>query len=51
MVAFAEGEGLKVEQADALVYLQGPETGFGGIFAGQVVEHLPPAAPCASSSS
>lgn len=45
MVAFAEGEGLKVEQADALVYLQGLEDGsLGGIFAAQVVEHLPPPA-------
>jgi SAM-dependent methyltransferase len=45
MVAFAEGEGLGVEQADALVYLEGLEDGsLGGIFAAQVVEHLPPAA-------
>ena len=43
MVAFARGEGLEVEQADALAYLERLETGsLGGIFAGQVVEHLPP---------
>jgi O-antigen chain-terminating methyltransferase len=45
MVAFAAGEGLDVGQADALVYLEGIEDGsLGGIFAAQVVEHLPPAA-------
>jgi SAM-dependent methyltransferase len=45
MVAFARGEGLEVEQADALAYLESvPEGSLGGIFAGQVVEHLPPAA-------
>jgi SAM-dependent methyltransferase len=45
MVAFARGEGLVVEQADAIAYLDGLEDGsLGGIFAGQVVEHLPPAA-------
>jgi SAM-dependent methyltransferase len=45
MVAFAAGEGLDVRQADALVYLEGLEDGsLGGIFAAQVVEHLPPAA-------
>jgi SAM-dependent methyltransferase len=44
MVAYARGEGLDVEQADALGYLEGVEDGsLGGIFAGQVVEHLPPA--------
>jgi SAM-dependent methyltransferase len=43
MVAFARGEGHDVEHADALDYLEGLEDGsFGGIFAGQVVEHLPP---------
>jgi len=45
MVAFARGEGLPVEQADLLVYLEGLEDGsLGGVFAGQVVEHLPPPA-------
>jgi SAM-dependent methyltransferase len=44
MVAYARGEGLDVEQADALAYLEKqPDATFGGIFAGQVVEHLPPA--------
>jgi SAM-dependent methyltransferase len=44
MVAFAQGEGLDVEQADAIAYLdQLPDQSLGGIFAGQVVEHLPPA--------
>ena len=44
MVAYARGEGLEVEQADALAYLEGvPEGSVGGIFAAQVVEHLPPA--------
>jgi SAM-dependent methyltransferase len=45
MVAFAKGEGLQVEQADALGYLESLEDGsLGGVFAAQVVEHLPPAA-------
>ncbi len=45
MVAYARGEGLDVEQADALAYLDGLEDGsLGGVFAGQVVEHLPPPA-------
>src|ERR671936_578303 len=45
MVAFAHGEGLPVEQADLLAYLEGLEDGsLGGVFAGQVVEHLPPPA-------
>jgi len=44
MVAYARGEGLDVEQADVLAYLEGLEDGsLGGVFAGQVVEHLPPA--------
>jgi len=44
MVAFARGEGLDVAQADLLDYLQGLEdASLGGIFMGQVVEHLPPA--------
>jgi SAM-dependent methyltransferase len=42
MVAFAQGEGLEVEYADALDYLQGLEDGsLGGIFAAQLVEHVP----------
>jgi SAM-dependent methyltransferase len=45
MVAYARGEGLDVEQADALVYLDSLDEGsLGGVFAGQVVEHLPPEA-------
>jgi SAM-dependent methyltransferase len=44
MVAFARGEGLDVEQADLLEALEGTDDAtLGGIFAGQVVEHLPPA--------
>jgi SAM-dependent methyltransferase len=43
MVAYATGEGLEVEQGDALAYLdQLPDGSLGGIFAAQVVEHLPP---------
>jgi SAM-dependent methyltransferase len=43
MVAYARGEGLEVEQADALVYLEGlRDDSLGGIVATQVVEHLPP---------
>src|SRR5712691_838783 len=43
MVAYARGEGLDVDQADLLVHLESLEDGsLGGIFAGQVVEHLPP---------
>jgi SAM-dependent methyltransferase len=42
MVAFAQGEGLAVEQADLLAYLETqPDASAGAIFAGQVVEHLP----------
>ena len=45
MVAFARGEGLDVEQADALAYLDGLADGsLGGMFLAQVVEHLPPSA-------
>jgi SAM-dependent methyltransferase len=45
MVAYARGDGLEVEQADALAHLESlPDRSLGGIFAGQVVEHLPPAA-------
>jgi SAM-dependent methyltransferase len=43
MVAYARGEGLEVEQADAIAHLEGLADGsLGGIFAAQVVEHLPP---------
>jgi O-antigen chain-terminating methyltransferase len=43
MVAYARGEGLEVEQADALAYLETAAPGsLGGIFAAQVVEHLAP---------
>jgi SAM-dependent methyltransferase len=42
MVAFARGDGLDVEQADAGSYLESLADGsLGGIFMGQVVEHLP----------
>src|SRR5207247_7914081 len=44
MVAYARGDGLEVEQADAVAYLEALGDGsLGGIFMGQVVEHLPPA--------
>jgi SAM-dependent methyltransferase len=44
MVAYARGEGLDVEQADVVAYLEGlADRTLGGIFMGQVVEHLPPA--------
>ena len=43
MVAYARGEGLDVEQADAVSYLEGlADTSLGGVFMAQVVEHLPP---------
>jgi O-antigen chain-terminating methyltransferase len=43
MVAYARGEGLDVEQADALAHLEALEDGsLGGIFCAQVVEHFPP---------
>jgi SAM-dependent methyltransferase len=43
MVAYARGEGLDVEQADLVEYLGRLDEGsLGGIFMGQVVEHLPP---------
>jgi O-antigen chain-terminating methyltransferase len=43
MVAYARGEGLDVEQADALEHLAGLDDGsLGGVFLAQVVEHLPP---------
>jgi SAM-dependent methyltransferase len=42
MAAYASGEGLKVEQADLVEYLERMDAGsLGGIFMGQVVEHLP----------
>jgi SAM-dependent methyltransferase len=42
MVAYARGEGLDVEQADLVQHLEGlPDHALGGIFMGQVVEHLP----------
>src|SRR6188472_231332 len=45
MVAFARGAGLDVVQADAVAYLEGLDDGsLGGVFAAQLVEHLPPAA-------
>jgi O-antigen chain-terminating methyltransferase len=44
MVAFARGEGLDVEQADAVGYLEAlPDASLGSVFMAQVVEHLPPA--------
>ncbi|MGH3018205.1 MAG: class I SAM-dependent methyltransferase [Gaiellaceae bacterium] len=44
MVVYAGGEGLDVEQADAVAYLEAlDDSSLGGIFAAQVVEHLPPA--------
>jgi SAM-dependent methyltransferase len=43
MVAYARGEGLDVEQADLVQHLESLEDGsLGGVFMGQVVEHLPP---------
>jgi SAM-dependent methyltransferase len=43
MVAYARGEGLDVEQADLVEYLErAADASLGGIFMGQVVEHLPP---------
>ncbi len=43
MVAFARGEGLDVEQADAVAALERLEDGsLGGVVAAQLVEHLPP---------
>jgi len=44
MVAYAAGEELHVEQADAVAHLEALDDGsLGGIFAAQVVEHLPAA--------
>ena len=43
MAAFCRGEGLDVEHADALAYLEATaESSLGGVFAAHVVEHLPP---------
>src|SRR5262249_27250684 len=43
MVAYARGEGLQVEQGDAVAFLDGvDDRSVGGIFCAQVVEHLPP---------
>ena len=42
MVAYARGDGLDVEQADLVEYLQAAaDASLGAIFMGQVVEHLP----------
>jgi SAM-dependent methyltransferase len=42
MVAYARGEDLDVEQADLIEYLERlDDASLGGIFMGQVVEHLP----------
>jgi len=42
MVAYARGDGLDVEQADLVTYLETATDGsLGAIFMGQVVEHLP----------
>jgi SAM-dependent methyltransferase len=42
MVAYARGDGLDVEQADLVEHLSGlADDSLGGIFMGQVVEHLP----------
>ncbi len=42
MAAYARGDGLDVEQADLVEYLGRVDAGsLGGIFMGQVVEHLP----------
>jgi O-antigen chain-terminating methyltransferase len=43
MVAYAQGEGLDVQQADVVAHLETlDDATLGGIFMGQVVEHLPP---------
>jgi O-antigen chain-terminating methyltransferase len=43
MVAYTRGDGLEVEQADALAYLEAQPAGsLGGVFMAQLVEHLPP---------
>jgi SAM-dependent methyltransferase len=44
LVAFCRAEGLVVEQGDALAYLEGlADASLGGVFAAQVVEHIPAA--------
>jgi SAM-dependent methyltransferase len=44
MVAYARGDGLEVEQADLVEYLEGVSAGsLGAVFMAQVVEHLPAA--------
>src|SRR4029079_13324908 len=44
MAAYAKGDGLDVEQADALAYLEAqPDGAFGVLCAAQVVDTLPPA--------
>jgi O-antigen chain-terminating methyltransferase len=44
MAAYARGEGLEVEQADAVAYVEALDDGsLGGVFAAQVFEHLPSA--------
>jgi len=44
-VAFCTGDGLEVEQGEAVAHLEGLENhALGGIFAAQLVEHLPPPA-------
>jgi SAM-dependent methyltransferase len=44
MVAYARGDGLDVEQADAVGYLERiDDHSLGSVFMAQVVEHLPPA--------
>lgn len=44
MVAYAQGEGLDVEQADLVEHLaELADRSLGGVFMGQVVEHLPAA--------
>src|SRR5262249_61274795 len=46
MVAYAQGEGLEVEQADLVEYLERQEDGsLGGVFMGQGVGHPPPRGP------
>lgn len=43
MVAACRAKGLRAEAADALAYLRGLQDGsVGGLFAAQVIEHLPP---------
>jgi SAM-dependent methyltransferase len=45
MAAYAAGEGLRVEHGDALAHLESLEpASLGGLFAAQLVEHLPPSA-------